>query len=143
MQSYNATNGVISYFKNFADLDTAKAYFLSILGDKYNVSLASASEQIPAKTEAQKLDERQTFGKELLNQYLIDNDAIASQRGYAFTIEETVQQATKFQLVMGILPLGSLKQCFTIISGTAIDTIFTQTRKDAYILALNNYINIQ
>jgi len=41
---------------------------------------------------------------------------------------------------MGILPLGSLKQCLTVISGTATDTIFTQARKDAYILALTNFI---
>jgi len=66
--TYKATNGVTSYRKNFADLAAAQAYYLPILGDKYTVALASSGEQIPEKTEAQKLEERQTFGKELLNQ---------------------------------------------------------------------------
>jgi hypothetical protein len=140
MQTYKATNGVTSYLKNFADLAAAQAYFLPILGDKYTVTLASAGEQIPEKTEAQKLDERQVFGKQLLNDYLMDNDAIAKERGFPFTVEETAQQAQKFQLVMGILPLGSLKQSLDVISITATDTIFTQERKDKYIAALQNFI---
>ena len=92
-------------------------------------------------TEAEKLQARQDFGKALLNEYLMDNDALAKERGYPFTVEETSQQAQKFQLVMGILPLGSLKQCLDIITVTETDAIFTQERKDKYILELNNFLN--
>jgi len=139
MKTYKATLGPNSYLQNFADLTAAKAYFEPLLPG-CTVKEADAADQIPVKSDAEKLTERQTFGKQLLNEYLIDNDLIASQRGYPFTIEETVQQAQKFQLVMGILPLGSLKQCLTIIEGTAIDTIFTQERKDKYIASLNQFI---
>jgi len=92
-------------------------------------------------TEAEKLQARQDFGKQLLNEYLMDNDALAKERGYPFTVEETAQQAQKFQLVMGVLPLGSLKQCLDIITVTETDAIFTQERKDKYILELNNFLN--
>jgi hypothetical protein len=94
-------------------------------------------------TDLEKLQSRQAFGTELLNEYLVDNDKIASERGTPFTIEETAQQAQKFQLVMGILPLGSLKQVLAVIQNTATDTIFTQERKDKYITKLNVFINSQ
>jgi hypothetical protein len=143
MQTYKATNGAQTYLKNFADLAAAEAYFIPILGEGFTVSLANENEQIKQPTDAEKLSARQAFGRELLNEYLLDNDAIASARGYAFTVEETAQQAQKFQLVMGILPLGSLKQVLTVIQNTATDTIFTQARKDKYINALNDFINAQ
>jgi hypothetical protein len=95
------------------------------------------------KTDAEKLEARQLFGKGLLNQYLLDNDAIAAARGYPLTVTESNQQATKFQSVMGVLPLGSLRQALAIIEATATDAIFTQERKDAYVAALNTFIDSQ
>lgn len=143
MTTYLISKGDWSQPREFDNIEDAKSWALANVGKDCTVIIAGLNDQIKPISEAEKLSNRQTFGKELLNQYLMDNDAIAAARGYPFTIEETVQQATKFQLVMGILPLGSLKQCLTVITNTAIDTIFTQTRKDAYILALNNYINNQ
>jgi hypothetical protein len=123
--------------KPFSKLEDAQAWAFGYFGDGYTITDLGP---VPQKSEAEKLSERQDFGKQLLNDYLMDNDAIAKERGFPFTVEETAQQATKFQLVMGILPLGSLKQSLDVISVTATDTIFTQERKDKYIAALQNFI---
>lgn len=121
----------------FEDLAAAEAY--------WNYLQPCAITEIPTivKTDAEKLEARQLFGKGLLNQYLLDNDAIAAARGYPLTVTESNQQATKFQSVMGVLPLGSLRQALAIIEATATDTIFTQERKDAYVDALNTFIDSQ
>lgn len=143
MATYKATKGALKVLKNFADLATAEAYFLATLGAEYTVKLAEPSEQIADRTDAEKLNDRQVFGANLLNQYLLDNDAIAEARGYPLTVAESNQQASKFSSVMGVLPLGSLRQALAIITATATDDIFTQVRKDAYILALNTFIDSQ
>jgi hypothetical protein len=139
MKTFKIFKGGAIYQKNFATLAEAEAWTLENLGQGYTI------EELPteSKPDSVKLAERQQFGRDLLNEYLLDNDAIASARGYAFTVEETAQQAQKFQLVMGILPLGSLKQVLSVIQATATDAIFTQERKDKYITALNDFINAQ
>jgi hypothetical protein len=123
--------------KPFSKLEDAQAWAFGYFVEGYTITDLGP---VPQKSEAEKLAERQDFGKQLLNDYLMDNDAIAKERGFPFTVEETAQQAQKFQLVMGILPLGSLKQSLDVISVTATDTIFTQERKDKYIAALQNFI---
>ncbi len=117
-------------------VDWADSYFV----DGYTVTDLGP---VIEPTESEKLEARQSFGKELLNEYILDNDQIAKNRGYPFTIEETVQQATKFQLVLGILPLGSLLQTLAVIEATPTDTIFTQERKDKYIAKLNQFLSTQ
>jgi hypothetical protein len=139
--TYKASDGIHTYLKNFGSLVNAQSYFSGIgLGPEYEITEASASEQIPDKTDAEKLAERQDFGTNLLNKYLLDNDAIAAARGEPLTVTESNQQAAKFQAVMGVLPLGSLRQALAIIQATATDTIFTQERKDNYIAQLNNFL---
>ena len=91
-------------------------------------------------TDLEKLEARQKFGKELVNQYLLENDAIAKSWGRPFTVSEAAQQAQKLQLVMALLPNGSLKQVVDILTGTTADSILTQDRINSYITALNNFI---
>lgn len=140
MNNYEIKKGNRGIIKPFDKLESAEAWAVSYFGDGFTITDLGA---VPQKSEAEKLAERQEFGKQLLNEYLMDNDAIAKAWGRPFTVEETAQQATKFQLVMGILPLGSLKQSLDVISITTTDTIFTQERKDKYILALQNFISGQ
>ena len=138
MNNYEIKKEYRAFIKPFADYTDAKAWAISYFVDGFTITDLGA---VTPPTEAEKLQARQDFGKALLNEYLMDNDALAKERGYPFTVEETAQQAQKFQLVMGILPLGSLKQCLDIITVTETDDIFTQERKDKYILELNNFLN--
>jgi hypothetical protein len=92
-------------------------------------------------TDAEKLAARKTFGAELVNQYLLENDAIAKSWGRPFTVAEAGQQAQKLQLVMALLPNGSLKQVVDILSTTAADTILTQERINGYIAQINKFLN--
>lgn len=137
MNNYEIKKEYRAFIKPFTDYAAAESWAISYFTDNFTITDLGAV--IPL-TEAEKLQLRQDFGKQLLNKYLMDNDALAKERGYPFTVEETAQQAQKFQLVMGILPLGSLKQCLDIITVTATDTIFTQERKDKYISELNNFL---
>jgi hypothetical protein len=143
MATYKATKGGLKILKNFADLAAAQAYFLAEVGSEYTVKLAEPSEQITERTDAEKLADRKEFGQSLVDRYLLDNDALAEARGYPLTVTESNQQSAKFQAVIGVLPLGSLRQALAIITATATDGIFTQPRKDAYILALNEFIDSQ
>jgi hypothetical protein len=121
----------------FEDLAAAEAY--------WNYLQPCTIQEVPTivKTDAEKLADRQTFGIDLRDKYLLDNDAIVEARGYPMTLEESNQQAAKFSTVMAVLPIGSLRQSLAIISATATDVIFTQERKDAYILLLTEFIAAQ
>jgi hypothetical protein len=144
MPTYKATKiGEPVFYKNCVDLAAAETYFIATIGTGFTIKLAEPNEQMPDKTDAEKLAERQSFGTNLLNQYLLDNDAIAAARGEPLTVTESNQQAAKFQAVMGVLPLGSLRQALAIIQATPTDTIFTQERKDNYIAQLTNFIASQ
>lgn len=136
MPTYQAVKGTEIYTRNFTDLAAAEAYFKPLLPDCV-VSLAPVQE---VKSDAEKLADRQQFGKELVNQYLLENDAIAKSWGRPFTVAEAAQQAQKLQLVMALLPNGSLKQVVDILTGTTADSILTQDRINSYITALNNFI---
>ncbi len=137
MQYYIVIKDNMSQFLPFASLEAAKEYW------NYLQTCEIKPYDYIGPTEEQKLSARQTFGKELLNEYLLDNDKIANDRGYPFSVQETGQQATKFQLVLGILPLGSLLQTLAVIEATPTDTIFTQERKDKYIAKLNQFLSTQ
>jgi hypothetical protein len=140
MKSFQITFGNWSTIIQAANKTDAQAW-----ADNYRPGEPNTVVEVAtvARTEAEKLEARQLFGKGLLNQYLLDNDAIAAARGYPLTVTESNQQATKFQSVMGVLPLGSLRQALAIIEATATDTIFTQERKDAYVTALTDFIAAQ
>jgi len=137
MKTFKIFKGSEIYQKSFVTFTEVEQWTIYNLGVGYTIEEIQ-TQPLP---ENLKLQARQDFGKQLLNEYLMDNDALAKERGYPFTVEETAQQAQKFQLVMGVLPLGSLKQCLDIITVTETDAIFTQERKDKYILELNNFLN--
>ena len=99
--------------------------------------------QVTAKTESEKLAERKDFGQRLVDRYLLTNDAIAKARGEPLTVAESDQQTAKFAGILMILPIGSLRQALEKIQATATDTIYTQDRKDADILALTEFIAAQ
>lgn len=143
MATYKATKGELKVLKNFADLATAEAYFLSTLGADYTVTLADPSEEIAERTDAEKLADRKEFGQSLVDRYLLQNDAIAAERGYPLTVAESDQQTAKFATILMILPIGSLRQALSKIEATATDTIYTQDRKDADVLALTEFIAAQ
>jgi len=134
MQTYKATNGVTSYLKKFADLATAQAYFLPILGDTYTVSLAPPSEQIPNKTAVQILSERQVFGATLQQTFVLDNAP------YAPTKAQAKQLLSKLRDAWELCELGSLALCSEELTDVQTDAIFTQARKEKYIQMIADYL---
>ncbi len=127
-----------------AATDWADSYFV----DGYTIADLGP---VIEPTESEKLAARQTFGKELLNEYLIDNDLISKAWGRPFTPTETAQQAGKFLVIANgvvvttiqeLLTLGSLTQALAIMQNIVVDDIFTQERKDKYINKLSQFLNL-
>jgi hypothetical protein len=121
----------------FVDLAAAEAHW------NYLQPCIITEVYLPVKTDAEKLAERKEFGQSLVDRYLLQNDAIAAARGYPLTVAESDQQTAKFASIMMILPIGSLRQALAKIQAVAVDTIYTQDRKDADILDLTNFIAAQ
>lgn len=143
MMTYKATNGLSSHFYNFPSLEAAEAYYLDLLGPEYIVTLADPEDQVPDKTPAEKLTERQVFGASLRDKILLDNEAFAVDRNSPLTEAENDALLAKFYLIMVILPAGNLQHALEKIEDVVVDTIYTQTRKDADILALTDFIAAQ
>lgn len=140
MNIYEIKKGTQAFEKPFADFTAADVWAAEYFGSGYVVTELGP---MPVKSDAQKLKERQEFGKQLINKYLIENDAIAKSWGRPFTVAEAAQQASKLQLIMALLPNGSLKQVVDILGTTAADNILTQDRIDSYISQLNAFIAAQ
>jgi len=140
MTTYKATKGAQTYFKNFADLAAAEAYFLAELGWDWLVLEASADEQIPDLTPAQKAARHREFGAYLFQVFLDDNADFAAARGSNFTVEETMAMDAKFGDFGRLCTYGSIPQIAILLPGIATDTIFTQERKDKYISMVNAHL---
>jgi hypothetical protein len=138
MKQYKIEKGNWAGYKDFATLQDCEAWVLDKFGEGYTVTEVGNA---PIVSDAEKLEARQQFGKQLVNQYLLENDAIAKSWGRPFTVAEAGQQAQKLQLAMALLPNGSLKQVVDILSTTAPDTILTQDRINNYITQINEFLN--
>lgn len=92
---------------------------------------------------AEKRRQRAELGSQLYEQYLDENDQIAKDRGYAFTVEEANTQAAKLQLIGLHLKNGSFVQAIEMLSGTAPDAILTQDRINYFIAEMQDLLNNQ
>ena len=77
-----------------------------------------------------KLKENMAIGRALINEYLFDNSKIQ------LSTQQTVEQLQKFSVVKQLLDLGSLRAAKDLIANSQVDYIFTQERKDKYLLLL-------
>jgi hypothetical protein len=138
MTTYIATKGKTGTYIKANTLQDAEAYVLANFGAGYTVSVAP--EQPEALSPEQKAERHRAFGKLLFDTFLNDNAVIASARGSNFTIEETLALDTKFGSFGRLCQYGSIPQIQQLLPGIAVDSIFTQERKDKYIEMVNNHL---
>lgn len=79
-----------------------------------------------------------TFCQNLINQFLIDNRDLQTP----FSTTTSVNLLQKFQSIKGLSEVGDVKNVKRILENTDIDSIFTQNRKDKYILMCSNYLGL-
>jgi hypothetical protein len=136
MQTYKITNGIATYTKNFASIQSAQT-FADSLGEGYMATLAPPSEQIPPITGRERVQMGLDFGNELTFTFLDDNQSSAF---YPFTEAQNNALMSKFQSVLSFAQVGSIRQISDMLPSIATDEIFTQARKDNYIAMCANFL---
>ena len=136
MQTYNITNGKITYTIDFASLADAQS-FADGLGVGYTATLAPPNEQIPPITGAERVQMGLEFGDELKVTFLNDNQ---SSPLFPFTEAQNNALMAKFQTILSFAQVGSILQISEILPSIVIDEIFTQARKDNYIAMCANFL---
>lgn len=134
--TYKATNGQHDIFKNFDTLADAEVYFIPILGDNYIIAEAPAEEQIIPRTAQQKVADDLAFGNSLYFEFLVDNEATPA------TAEEVGLMFLKFGRAKNALLAGAIVQVRYEVSVLTVDSLFTQERKDKYLLMIDNYLSL-
>lgn len=74
------------------------------------------------------------FGKDLLNEYLVENKALK------LTTQQSLTQLQKFQGVKALLEVGALSSARDLLSTVVSDEVFTEERKLYYLNKLNSFI---
>lgn len=78
------------------------------------------------------------FGISLLRTFLTDNRDLV----IAFTPEISLGLLQKFAPIKALAEVGDIKTTKAMLMSTAIDSIFTQERKDKYIQMCNDYLGL-
>lgn len=74
------------------------------------------------------------FGQQILNDYLVQNKLIQ------LSTNQSLQQLQKFGAAKQLLEAGAISSVLAVISGIAVDEIFTQERKDFFIDKITDYL---
>ena len=140
MQTYKITdtnNPNWAAYKNFNTLQDAQV-FTNNLGLTFSVELASPEYQIPELTSEQKLQNDIKFGNQLIEMFLLDNRLITP----IVTPSESIQLLTQFETTEKLARLGDIISVKTLLENMTTDPrLFTDERKNKYLLIINNYIN--
>jgi len=139
MQTYNITNGVARYLKNFASLADAQS-FADGLGVGYTATLAEPSEQIQEQSNSDKVEQDTAFGSSLIKLFRTDNAQYEQDNNVQITVQESLQLMGKFQSLIGLCQVGAVAEAFALLPSIEIDAIFTQERKDKYLELIQNYL---
>lgn len=135
MQTYKIYNASTAYYKNFASLQAAQT-FADSLGVGYTATLAPENEQIPALTPAEIVQMNVEFGNSLVTMFMVDNAEIG-----VIPESESLALLAKFQQVLPLAQLGSIKVVSELLPTLPTDAYFTQTRKDKYINLIAQYLS--
>jgi hypothetical protein len=135
MQTYKIFNSTTDYYKNFASLQDAQT-FADSLGEGYTATLAPPNEQIPALTPAEIVQMNVEFGNSLVTMFMVDNAEIG-----VIPESESLALLAKFQQVLPLAQLGSIKVVSELLPTLTTDAYFTQTRKDKYINLIAQYLS--
>lgn len=82
---------------------------------------------MPEWAEEQRFEADKEKGRNVINAYLLDN------RKLDLTTAQSLQQLQKFSAIKALLEVGAIGSAVELITGTEVDEIFTQERKDRYI----------
>ena len=135
MQTYSITNGKITYTIDFASLADAQS-FADSLGTGYTAELAPPNEQIPALTPAEIVEMNVEFGNSLVTMFMVDNAEIG-----VIPESESIALLAKFQQVLPLAQLGSIKVVSELLPAITTDAYFTQERKDKYTNLIAQYLS--
>ena len=133
MTTFKIEKDLITYFKNFNTLQDAETYTLEVLGVGWTVTISE--EQIMPLTPQQQLESDIFFGKNMIQQFLIDNRELG-----VIPVSEQLIQLDKFKDINTLLGVGALKASYDLITITITDQYFTQQRKDKYLNEISNYL---
>jgi hypothetical protein len=133
MTTFKIEKDLITYFKNFNTLQDAETYTLEVLGVGWTVTVSE--EQITPLTPQQQLESDIFFGKNMIQQFLIDNRELG-----VIPVSEQLIQLDKFKDINTLLGVGALKASYDLITITSTDQYFTQQRKDKYLNEISNYL---
>jgi len=133
MKTFKIEKDLITYFKNFNTLQDAETYTLEVLGVGWTVTVSE--EQITPLTPQQQLESDIFFGKNMIQQFLIDNRELG-----VIPVSEQLIQLDKFKDINTLLGVGALKASYDLITITSTDQYFTQQRKDKYLNEISNYL---
>jgi hypothetical protein len=133
MTTFKIEKDLITYFKNFNTLQEAEIYTLEVLGIGWTVTVSE--EQIIPLTPQQQLESDIFFGKNMIQQFLIDNRELGT-----IPVSDQLIQLDKFKDINTLLGVGALKASYDLIAITSTDQYFTQQRKDKYLNEISNYL---
>jgi hypothetical protein len=133
MTTFKIQKDLITYFKNFSTLQDAETYTLEVLGIGWTVTVSE--EQITPLTPQQQLESDIFFGKNMIQQFLIDNRELG-----VIPVSDQLIQLDKFKDINTLLGVGALKASYDLITITSTDQYFTQQRKDKYLNEISNYL---
>jgi hypothetical protein len=86
-------------------------------------------------TPQQQLESDIFFGKNMIQQFLIDNRELGS-----IPVSDQLIQLDKFKDINTLLGVGAIKASYDLITITTTDQYFTQQRKDKYLNEISNYL---
>lgn len=96
-------------------------------------SVPSENSLTPDQLTLINLSERKAIGLDVIQEYLRDNELLEG----LFTTEDTLAMAQTFAPIRLLLEVGSLRVASELIQAIEPNPIFTQERKDKYILMLS------
>lgn len=112
--------------------------FLDENGDFVNEIVSEEEVEVTHLTHAEKYASDKDFGIKLMDLFLIDNRE--SPIAFNPAISDALLQ--KMQLPKAFAEVGDIKTVKYLLSITETDEIFTQQRKDKYVLMCNNHLGL-
>ena len=130
MNYYKISKDNWSCIKEFATLEEAHA-FADSLGDGYTVEYVGPVEPI---SNEQRLSMDMSFTLDLIQTFLLDN------RNAGVTVAQGEALMTKFVDILQFAQTGAVGSVNDLLSGIAVDDVFTQERKDKYLQMIADYL---
>jgi hypothetical protein len=132
MPNYKATKR--NQFKIYAAIDLQEAEEIAAtFGPGWVV--APTTEPLPQVSEEEIVESNISFGNQLVNLFMVDNAKIG-----IIPELESLALLAKFQQILPLAQLGSIKVVGDLLPSISIDAYFTQERKDKYQTLINDYL---